>query len=130
MKLKLAYTRFNVTKPVLSQAILKTGVAINILEAKIGASYGEMVVDANADGRDLAKLISFLEAEGLTIVQLGEALEIDLRKCISCGACVSPCPTGAIMQLPSWEIEFDDTKCIRCGTCVGACPVRAIRLTT
>lgn len=41
--------------------------------------------------------------------------------CISCGACILSCPTGALQMIekkPDLIVE----KCIRCGTCYVRCP--------
>ena len=44
--------------------------------------------------------------------------------CISCGACESDCPVGAISQgAERYEINAD--ACIECGACEGTCPVGA-----
>ena len=44
--------------------------------------------------------------------------------CISCGACESECPVGAI-SAGADKYVIDADKCISCGACVGACPVGA-----
>ena len=44
--------------------------------------------------------------------------------CISCGACESECPVGAISQGDDRYVIDPDT-CIECGACEGACPVGA-----
>ena len=44
--------------------------------------------------------------------------------CISCGACESECPGGAIsMGDDHYQINADE--CISCGACAGTCPVGA-----
>lgn len=45
--------------------------------------------------------------------------------CVSCGACVGECPTGAISKGDGKHV-IDPDVCIDCGTCSGACPVGAI----
>lgn len=45
-------------------------------------------------------------------------------ECISCGACVSDCPVGAISEGDSKYVIDPDT-CIDCGACAGTCPVGA-----
>jgi NAD-dependent dihydropyrimidine dehydrogenase PreA subunit len=45
--------------------------------------------------------------------------------CVSCGACESQCPVGAICAGDA-HFEIDPGTCIDCGSCVGQCPVSAI----
>jgi len=127
MKLRLLYTRSNVSNPVISDIVLKTRVPINILEAKVSLNGGEMVVDVPATGKKLDEVRELFEKAGVSAKEIKSVIEIDYEKCISCGACVSPCPVQAIKQNPEWDIELDEGRCIRCLICVNACPVRAIR---
>lgn len=46
-------------------------------------------------------------------------------ECISCGACESECPTGAISEGDTQYVIDADT-CIDCGACVDVCPTDAI----
>jgi len=127
MKLRLLYTRSNVNNPVISDIVLKTRVPLNILEAKVSLNGGEMVVDVPATGKKLDEVQELFEKAGVSAKEIKSVIEIDYEKCISCGACVSPCPVQAIKQKPEWDIELDEERCIRCLICVNACPVRAIR---
>jgi len=127
MKLRLLYTRSNVSNPVISDIVLKTEVPINILEAKVSLNGGEMVVDVPATGKKLDEVKELFEKAGVSAKEIKSVIEIDYEKCISCGACVSPCPVQAVKQNPEWDIELDEGRCIRCLICVNACPVRAIR---
>ena len=45
--------------------------------------------------------------------------------CISCGACESGCPVGAI-SLGDEHMMIDAGSCIDCGSCADTCPVGAI----
>jgi ferredoxin len=46
--------------------------------------------------------------------------------CISCGACESECPTGAISAGDTMYVIDPDT-CIDCGACEAVCPTQAIK---
>lgn len=46
-------------------------------------------------------------------------------ECVSCGACESECPVGAISQgADHYEINADE--CLDCGACAAQCPASAI----
>ena len=49
------------------------------------------------------------------------------HKCISCGECLSVCPTGA-HTIENGKHAFNCEKCIVCGKCVGACLGNALTL--
>ncbi|MEM3437993.1 MAG: 4Fe-4S binding protein [Nitrososphaerales archaeon] len=128
MKLKLIYSRENLRKPILSEVITKTNLLINILEAKITLDTGEMLIDVPAKGEKLKEVLHLFQKAGLIVKEITRIIEIDRERCISCGACVSPCPVKAITQDSNWDINFYEENCIGCGICVDACPVRAIRM--
>jgi MinD superfamily P-loop ATPase len=128
MKLKLEYNYKNSGKPILSEIILKTGMPINILEAKLNPDSGEMIIDVPASEDQLTSIVGLFEEAGVTVKEMTEFIEIDRTRCTSCGACVSSCPVQAISQKPDWDVEYDDKKCIRCRICITACPVAAIKL--
>lgn len=44
--------------------------------------------------------------------------------CVSCGACASECPVGAISQGDT-QFDIDPAVCIDCGSCASVCPVGA-----
>lgn len=46
-------------------------------------------------------------------------------ECISCGACTSECPVGAISEGAS-HYEIDADACLDCGACAATCPTGAI----
>ncbi len=127
MKLRLIFNEGNVDKPILSEAILRTGVAVNILEAKISPRMGELTVDVPTEGIKLGELISILRERDVLVKELTKTIEIDREVCIPCGACVSACSFKAIRQTPDWDIDFDEERCVVCRVCIHACPVNAIR---
>jgi len=128
MKVKLRYPHEAASKPILAELILKTGVLINILEAKLTPKEGEMVIDIATQGPVLKSALEYIRAAGLEVIELRSLVEVDRGLCISCGACISPCPSRAISFDQSLDIEIDAKRCIGCGICVRACPRKAIQL--
>ncbi len=51
---------------------------------------------------------------------------IDRKKCLTCGACVSVCPTIALEL--KHKIECDEKLCTLCSICEKICPVKAIKV--
>lgn len=47
--------------------------------------------------------------------------------CLSCGACESTCPVGAISE-GDGKYEINPDECIECGACADGCPADAISL--
>ncbi len=45
--------------------------------------------------------------------------------CVSCGACESSCPVGAIAE-GDGKYEIDANSCVSCGTCADTCPTGSI----
>lgn len=46
-------------------------------------------------------------------------------ECVSCGACESECPVGAISQGEAHYV-IDADSCLDCGACEAQCPTGAI----
>ena len=58
--------------------------------------------------------------------ELLDEFEVDITKCMHCGACVGSCPVNAI-YLKEVVLEFND-DCTMCKRCIKVCPVGAIKL--
>jgi formate hydrogenlyase subunit 6/NADH:ubiquinone oxidoreductase subunit I len=67
-------------------------------------------------------------------------LEVDLRYCIGCMACMRTCPIDVILvevakhpqsgQRMITRFDIDVSKCMFCGLCVEACPTGCLHHTT
>lgn len=55
---------------------------------------------------------------------------VNTEACTLCLACVSLCPSGALMDNPDApQLRFQEDACLQCGICADACPEQAISLT-
>ncbi len=45
------------------------------------------------------------------------------EECLACGACLSECPSEAIVEGDIYKIT---EACVECGACVDSCPSGAI----
>jgi ferredoxin len=54
---------------------------------------------------------------------------VDTAGCTLCLACVSVCPTGALVDHPERpRVSFVEDACVQCGLCKSTCPESVIRL--
>jgi ferredoxin len=57
------------------------------------------------------------------------AVEIKVEGCTLCLACVSACPTGALLDDPERPmLRFAEDACVQCGLCKATCPEKVITL--
>ena len=57
------------------------------------------------------------------------AVEINVAGCTLCLACVSACPTGALLDDPERPmLRFAEDACVQCGLCKATCPEKVITL--
>jgi ferredoxin len=57
------------------------------------------------------------------------AVEINAEGCTLCLACVSACPTGALIDNPERPmLRFAEDACVQCGLCAATCPEKVITL--
>ncbi len=55
------------------------------------------------------------------------AVEVNRDACTLCLACVSVCPSGALLDNPELpQLRFLEDRCLQCGICAKACPEDAI----
>ena len=54
--------------------------------------------------------------------------QVPKDKCVSCGACASVCPKGAIDVYRGLYARVDQKLCVGCGRCAKECPAGIIVL--
>ncbi len=100
----------------------------------------EMTVGSACRGCLATRCVQSCPRDAIQIVN--HKAEIDHKKCVMCGRCLSVCPYGAISKnlrpcergCPANAIHMDEQrkasidyeKCISCGNCVYQCPFGAI----
>ena len=58
------------------------------------------------------------------------AVNLNVEGCTLCLACVSACPTGALLDDPERPmLRFVEDACVQCGLCQATCPEKVISLT-
>ena len=123
-KYVLRYTADEAKNPLLAEAVLKTGVMVNILTADVEYSKGVMVVSVLGDETQQKKLVEYLREKGVEVEKLEAKVLKDDDRCVDCCACYGVCPTKAI-TIKDNKMVLDNDECIRCGACVEVCPTRA-----
>ena len=128
VKLRIVDPTGYVERPILAEAILTTGIKMNILEATLDARSGELIASLEAEEPEIERLVAFLKDRGVKVERIVGMLKVDKDRCIDCGACVSICPVQAIEMGEDWSVRFDEDRCVGCGACVRACPMKAVTL--
>ncbi len=126
MKIKINISSDIITKPIMAEAILETGVLLNISQAHFDRSRGEVVADVLEDKFEM--MCESLTSKGAVVKKLDTPINWDENECVECGACLSVCPTKVFSLDDEFNLQVDETKCIQCGTCVAMCPHNALSL--
>jgi len=127
VRILLKFSEKVVEQPITAQVILKHGIPINIISARIESQGGEIL--AEIPSTHFEKVVNAFREKGVA-VSIPELIEVDEEKCFDCGACVSLCPVNTMAFAEDSSVVFDKEKCIgrTCGACVDACPASAIKL--
>jgi ferredoxin len=122
----LEFPREIVSEPVVSDAILKTEVSINILRARIDETHGDMIADVTGKRPRIDKFARYLADRGVVVEEIKDSVSVHVDGCTHCGACLSVCPVKAIAIDSEGSVNFNQDKCISCRVCIPVCPVNAI----
>jgi len=126
MKFLIHFTRKGGREPVIARVVKETGVLINVEKAHIDSMAGEVLIDVPDSDADVVR--KHLEAAGVTVKVLEDAILRDEEECIDCGACISVCPQEVFHFDEEWKIQLRQGRCVLCGKCIIACPHKALSL--
>ncbi|HAK46839.1 MAG TPA: methionine ABC transporter [Spirochaeta sp.] len=115
-------------KPIVSELVRKYDLEINIYRASITPNAeGHMAIDVTGEEDMVTNGLKFIEKNDVNVSRTMNSLAWNEEKCVSCGNCLSHCPTEAlyIANEASREVRFDGEKCIACMSCVRNCPFGA-----
>lgn len=121
----------NHTEEPLTYVLIKTyDIKVNILKAAISAGGGELLIEAEADEKNMQAGLEYLRKNNVGIEAVDKKIHFKKDGCIDCGACTAVCfPNALTMDKNTWELQFNSEKCVVCGYCIKACPLRLFETT-
>ena len=119
-----------VDQPIVYKLVKDYNLEFNILKAYVTPrEEGLLVLELKGEDEDYNEGISYLTRIGVRVQPLSQNIIRNNERCTHCGACVTICPTGAlVLDTITRKVHFYDNKCIACELCVPACPPRAMEV--
>ncbi|PIU69107.1 MAG: (Fe-S)-binding protein [Armatimonadetes bacterium CG07_land_8_20_14_0_80_40_9] len=119
-----------VDQPIVYKLVKDYNLEFNILKAYVTPrEEGLLVLELKGEDEDYNEGISYLTGIGVRVQPLSQNIIRNNERCTHCGACVTICPTGAlVLDTITRKVRFYDNKCIACELCVPACPPRAMEV--
>ena len=130
-KFKFSFPEGNVQDSIVFSMVTEYKVEPSILRAEIDDNgCGVLILRLKGDDELIDRALEFAIKSGVVVDELGEHIVRNEKKCFSCGACVSVCPTKAFSFDPdTFEVKLNIEKCVACGSCLSACSTHAVTLT-
>jgi len=119
-----------VDQPIVCKLVKEYNLEFTILKAYVTPrEEGLLVLELTGEDNNFEKGMDYLKKTGVTIQPLSQDIIRNETRCTDCGACVTICPTGAlVLDNLTRKVHFYDNKCIACELCIKACPVRAMEV--
>lgn len=124
MKLMVTFDSDGVQEANIANAILASGVPVNVERAQIDDDDGWTLLDV----KDAEKFIEALKHPGVTVKIQWDAVSHNRTECVDCGLCISICQKKVFSFDDFWQLQVDSECCVLCGRCVMYCPQRALSL--
>jgi len=110
----------------LHEIMLKSGTVFNTINTEVTPTHTKIMGEIKGDEEKAGEFMRILKRRGGIVRELDVMMKFDQAKCVSCGMCVSLCPTKAILYNKDFSVKFDFNECILCMRCVENCPVNAV----
>lgn len=119
-----------VERSVVCDLVKHYGLEFNILKAQVTPrEEGLLVLELRGEEDAFEEGVAYVRGLGIEVQPLSQDIIRNERRCTHCGACVTVCPSGAlILDHATRRILFIEDKCIACELCVPACPPRAMEV--
>ena len=129
-KVVITFSDGSASRPLIYELIKKFDIMVSIIKADIdGGRNGKLVLELDSDSEHIRQAIEFMQTSGVDVSPLEKKISFDNTKCVSCGACTSACPSGALsIGAPTWKLEFQPEKCVVCKLCITACPLKLFHI--
>lgn len=128
-RIVLYFTKSNWDKPIVYRLAKDFDLMFNILKAQVlprQESY--MVMELSGSSGEYRRGIQYLKDSGVTVKLVEKDIHRDEESCYHCGACISVCPTHALVtERETMQILFENKLCSGCGLCIPICPSRAMQ---
>jgi len=129
-KIVLKFPHQLIEQPIICQLVRNYGLDVNILKAKITPrEEGLLVLELKGEESAYEAGIAYIEGIGVNLQLLSQDIVRNEERCTHCGACVTVCPSGAlVLEVSTQRVLFKEERCIACELCVPACPPRAMEV--
>lgn len=129
-KVVLNFPPETIDQPIIYRLVQERGLVVNILRARISPNeWGRMVVEIGGNEEQLDAATKFLEELGVRVESLAGEVRWLEDRCNQCTACISACPTHAlVIDRADMTVTFDKEKCIACELCLSTCPYQALEI--
>ncbi len=125
----LTFPQDLIEQPIIYKLVKDHDLVLNILRAQVTPEEGKMVLELEGSSDNIKEGLKYLHEKKVKIEPLAKDIKLNDKECISCGACIAVCSTGALsLDTKTAKLNFDRDKCILCGCCIPACPLRLIEI--